>query len=466
MNNDGDFYIGNMKVSSATGQEEVFDAPVPTVTGEDISQAGVSIGFDILTPLEASISRSIRVEGGPDNNIISEFDGPVIFNNKITSTSTRGIEAGSVFLQGDATVSRKHTVGLSTPSLAGNPGDINFYANPAKGGHLGWVYSTENDWFRFGNVSLSKNSNIQTFDQVGIGTTTPLTYALNVVGSTNVSGTLTATVFSGDGSGLTNLANDSLWDNVGSGATGISPINNLNVGIGTSVPSTGADLELGDSAVSAAHTSLYVKNKAVFAGFTTTQDVLVGGMLTTTSFRIDSTGDYIRAGVITATNTVVTDLLQVGSGGTAIYSIANDTVGIGTLVPRAKFDIEGSARFKTYSENIHALDIVSGITTVDLSKAQTFTLNIDAAITQFNIINPPNDSTAFTIKVTQDATGPFGVGIDTFRAANGATVIPVYWPGGVVPIVTPVASKTDIYSFQTFDGTASLFGVIGGQNFS
>jgi hypothetical protein len=37
MNSDGDFYIGNKKVSSATGQEEVFDAPIPTVTGEDIA---------------------------------------------------------------------------------------------------------------------------------------------------------------------------------------------------------------------------------------------------------------------------------------------------------------------------------------------------------------------------------------------------------------------------------------------
>ena len=80
MNDAGDFYVGNKKVSSATGQEEVFDAPIPTVTGEDVSTLGVSVGFDVLTPLEASISRSLRVEGGPNGNIVSEFDGPVIFN--------------------------------------------------------------------------------------------------------------------------------------------------------------------------------------------------------------------------------------------------------------------------------------------------------------------------------------------------------------------------------------------------
>ena len=58
------------------------------------------------------------------------------------------------------------------------------------------------------------------------------------------------------------------------------------------------------------------------------------------------------------------------------------------------------------------------------------------------------------------------MGIDTFKD-NGGSTIPVYWPGGgVVPIVTPVASKTDIYSFITFDAGSSLFGVIGGQNFA
>lgn len=153
MNNDGDFYIGNKKVSSATGQEEVFDSPVPSVVGEDVVVGGLNIGFDVLTPLEVSINRSIRVEGGPDGNIVSEFDGPVVFNNKLTSTSEKGIEASALFLQGDAVVSRKQTIGISTPSLAGNPGDITWNANPDNGGHFGWVYTRNNQWKRVGNIS-------------------------------------------------------------------------------------------------------------------------------------------------------------------------------------------------------------------------------------------------------------------------------------------------------------------------
>jgi len=172
MNADGDFYTGNKKVNSTTGQEEVFDAPIPTVTGEDPNIGGVNVGFDVLTPLEATISRSLRVEGGPDANLISEFDGPVIFNNKISSTSNEGIEANSLFLQGDRNVSRKYTVGIATPSLAGNPGDVVFNAIPASNDYIGWTYTNNNQWEKFGyigptNTTIGISSN-KTF--IGVAT--------------------------------------------------------------------------------------------------------------------------------------------------------------------------------------------------------------------------------------------------------------------------------------------------------
>ena len=37
LNNRGDFFIGNKKINSATGQEKSFDIPIPTITGEDPS---------------------------------------------------------------------------------------------------------------------------------------------------------------------------------------------------------------------------------------------------------------------------------------------------------------------------------------------------------------------------------------------------------------------------------------------
>ena len=113
------------------------------------------------------------------------------------------------------------------------------------------------------------------------------------------------------------------------------------------------------------------------------------------------------------------------------------------------------------------LSISSNVVEVDLAKAQTFQLTLTDDVTRFTLINPPpsNGSTAFTIKIVQDSTGGRGVGIDTFRNAAGVDLT-VLWPGGVVPVVTTTADKTDIYSFMTFDGGTTLYGVVGGQNFS
>jgi hypothetical protein len=158
MNSDGDFYTGNKKINSNTGQEEIFDAPIPTVTGEDLGTNIVNVGFDVLTPLEISVNRSIRVEGGETGNLISEFDGPVIFNNKITSTSSKGVEVSSLYLQGDAPVSRNITVGISTPINAGNPGDTVINAFPQSGNFYGWIYTTNNRWEKFGIIGENGKS--------------------------------------------------------------------------------------------------------------------------------------------------------------------------------------------------------------------------------------------------------------------------------------------------------------------
>ena len=136
MDDKGSFYIGNKKVNSSTGSEQVYDTPIPTVTGEDIL-TGISIGFDALSPLEISVSRSLRVEGGTDRNLISEFDGPVKFNKKITASDD--IEANNLLVQGTENVSRKISISAYKPTLAGNPGDIIFNSNPSRGTTLGWV---------------------------------------------------------------------------------------------------------------------------------------------------------------------------------------------------------------------------------------------------------------------------------------------------------------------------------------
>ena len=493
MNDKGISYSGNKRLSSVTGQEDIFDTPIQTVTGEDI---GNLPGLNVITPVEGNFSRSIRIEGGPDSKAISEFNGPVVLRGKVTSTSTDGLEANSLFLQGDETVSRKYTVGITEPTLSGNPGDIVYLNNPEKGGYVGWIYTLDNEWYRFGNISISKDANIGIFDQVGVATNNPgdcklrvgsgtslfcvdtngvgigtsaNQYKLHVIGNTNIVGTLTATSFSGDGFGLTNLnPTASGWTNITGGIYNTA-LNN--VGIGTSVPRF--NLEVG--AIGTSSTSLHVNGTSRFIGLVTTGDVFVGGALTAlSSYQLNNiSSGVIRASSIGIGTTNPLTPFQIGTASTLgvpinghIFAVTGiGSVGIGTTIPRAHLDIEGTLRTKVVREAIETLSIASNVVTIDLSKSQNFLLSATADVNSFTITNTPSEVSSFTIRITQDATGGRVIDIDDFRTSGGSP-IPVYWPGGgVLPITTPTASRSDIYSFKTFDGGSNWYGVVVGQNF-
>ncbi len=142
MNNEGDFFIGNKRVSSSTGQEKTFDAPVPTVTGEDPSR--LSVVFD-----EVVIKERLKVEGGTSRTILSNFDGPVNFSKDVrfdaltniskTLTLSQGTQALSVS-SGDLVVSGG--VGIGKSVYIG--GDLNV-AGTVIGGNL-----------QFGNIRIAE----------------------------------------------------------------------------------------------------------------------------------------------------------------------------------------------------------------------------------------------------------------------------------------------------------------------
>ena len=141
--------------------------------------------------------------------------------------------------------------------------------------------------------------------------------------------------FVGDGQGLFNLQNDSLFSSTAAGlGTGIFPNNLTRVGVGTSVPHF--PLDVGTTGTGT--TDLKVRNNSIFDGALNCNvvNVNVGGIITTANHKLDSTSGEIRTGIITATNIVV---------GTALSTSSNQT-GFGTPTPRAKVDIEGSAKFQ------------------------------------------------------------------------------------------------------------------------
>ena len=83
MNSDGDFYIGNTKYSAASGTQTTYNIPVSTVTAQDPSIN--SAIFD-----EIIVKQRILVEGGKSKQVLSQFDGPVTFNqNLIVNEETK-----------------------------------------------------------------------------------------------------------------------------------------------------------------------------------------------------------------------------------------------------------------------------------------------------------------------------------------------------------------------------------------
>jgi len=167
MNDAGDFYIGNRRVSSLDGTETTFQIPIPTVTGADATSDATSGRLDVIFD-SVNVREGLIVDGL--NNTTVKLNAPTQVSEKLTSTSTDGVEV--VFLDISAGLSQARTITFagSKPTASGIEGDIVFSSVPTSGGYLGWVF-TGAGWKRFGLISTEGDSTQLSLNTVGVGST-------------------------------------------------------------------------------------------------------------------------------------------------------------------------------------------------------------------------------------------------------------------------------------------------------
>jgi microcystin-dependent protein len=143
MNNQGDFFNGNTKTSSSSGQITSYDIPKPTITGDSPSKS--SALFDELT-----VKERLVVEGGESGTVLSQFDGPVTFNKqtrfkdtsifsknvRIKDTSSNALDVfGSGIIGGELSVGSNLNIGGDLTInddkgiFIGNDSDLKIYHN-------------------------------------------------------------------------------------------------------------------------------------------------------------------------------------------------------------------------------------------------------------------------------------------------------------------------------------------------
>ena len=157
MNDRGDFFTGDKLIA-----KERFIGEIPsdsTATYDDVY-----------------IRNTLRVGGGPNRLLPSEFRGPVNFTNKVTSTASQGIEAIKLQLKGNSTQNPSLQIGSdSNPALIIN--ELNQYV-----GIKTAIPSRELDVNGDANISGSIRANgFENFQLSDLPTTDESTFVANRV---------------------------------------------------------------------------------------------------------------------------------------------------------------------------------------------------------------------------------------------------------------------------------------------
>ena len=167
MNDAGDFYIGNRRVSSLDGTESTFNIPIPTTTGSDSATDLAGGRLDVIFD-SVNVRESLVVEGL--NNTTVKLNAPTQISEKLTSTSPDGAEFVSIDITGGLAQARTVTFSPTRPIGAGIEGDVTFNSSPTFGDYMGWVY-TQQGWKRFGLISTEADETQLSLRTIGVGST-------------------------------------------------------------------------------------------------------------------------------------------------------------------------------------------------------------------------------------------------------------------------------------------------------
>lgn len=160
-----------------------------------------------------------------------------------------------------------------------------------------------------------------------------------------------------------------------------------------------------------------------------------GGIVATI---VDVKGDLIAA---TAADTVAR--LPVGTNGQILSAASGQTTGLQWIDPPAVTQAESVNTVASSGTTETLPDItVATIHRITLTANCTFTFPTLAA------------GKSFTVFLTQDATG----------GRTATWPVTVVWPSSTAPTLTTTASKTDVLSFASPDGT-KWYGFVGGLNY-
>jgi hypothetical protein len=330
-----------------------------------------------------------------------------------------------------------------------------------------------NTQVQFNNAGVLGGSSNFTFDGTGatIGTS-------RFNGSGINAGIITATSFSGSGSGITGLTNSNL-----SGTAGITNANLANSTIsGISLGGTLGTLTLATSGTGLSGSASYTG--ASGQTFTVTSNAasantasaivarnagggFVAGIITAGTFSGNVVGNINSTGISTISSLIVGSATTITGGGVNAVGVVSATsfttkgtgsyqIGGTTVITSGR--VVQYATLQGYAEKRYAFGNTGTAPTLDLSNGNFVTATLTGNATWVFSLGsvPTGDTVTFTLHLTNDATAGRTI---TWPAS-------VVWPNAVVPTRTTTANRTDVYTFYTFNSGSTWYGNLSLYNYS